>query len=193
VSSPVPELLERLRTGDQSALNEILPPLYDELHRIASRHLRAERPNHTLQATALVHEAYLKLFAGQEYRFADEVHFLAVSSRVMRQVLLDYARTRAAQKRSGVDRNSPLSPVLEVAGDGGVELLELIELDDAIKALAAEDESLARLVEMRYFGGMTAEETAEALGLSVHVVRHDLRFAQAWLRRKLNSVDNASS
>ena len=193
MSSPVPELLERLRTGDQSALNEILPPLYDELHRIASRHLRAERPNHTLQATALVHEAYLKLFAGQEYRFADEVHFLAVSSRVMRQVLLDYARTRAAQKRSGVDRNSPLSPVLEVAGDGGVELLELIELDDAIKALAAEDESLARLVEMRYFGGMTAEETAEALGLSVHVVRHDLRFAQAWLRRKLNSVDNSSS
>jgi RNA polymerase sigma factor (TIGR02999 family) len=168
--------------------------LYDELHRIASRHLRAERPNHTLQATALVHEAYLKLFAGQEYRFADEVHFLAVSSRVMRQVLLDYARTRAAQKRSGVDRNSPLSPVLEVAGDGGgVELLELIELDDAIKALASEDESLARLVEMRYFGGMTAEETAEALGLSVHVVRHDLRFAQAWLRRKLNSVDNCSS
>ena len=194
MSSPVPELLERLRTGDQSALNEILPPLYDELHRIASRHLRAERPNHTLQATALVHEAYLKLFAGQEYRFADEVHFLAVSSRVMRQVLLDYARTRAAQKRSGVDRNSPLSPVLEVAGDGGgVELLELIELDDAIKALASEDESLARLVEMRYFGGMTAEETAEALGLSVHVVRHDLRFAQAWLRRKLNSVDNCSS
>ena len=193
MSSQVPELLERLRTGDQSALNEILPPLYDELHRIASRHLRAERPNHTLQATALVHEAYLKLFAGQEYRFADEVHFLAVSSRVMRQVLLDYARTRAAQKRSGVDRNSPLSPVLEVAGDAGVELLELIELDDAIKALAAEDESLARLVEMRYFGGMTAEETAEALGRSVHVVRHDLRFAQAWLRRKLNSVDNCSS
>ena len=189
----MPELLERLRTGDQSALNEILPTLYDELHWIASRHLRAERPNHTLQATALVHEAYLKLFAGQEYRFADEVHFLAVSSRVMRQVLLDYARTRSAQKRSGVDRNSPLSPVLEVAGDGGVELLELIELDDAIKALAAEDESLARLVEMRYFGGMTAEETAEALGLSVHVVRHDLRFAQAWLRRKLNSVYNCSS
>jgi RNA polymerase sigma factor (TIGR02999 family) len=186
VSSPVPELLERLRTGDQSALNEILPPLYDELHRIASRHLRGERANHTLQATALVHEAYLKLFAGQERRFADEVHFLAVSSRVMRQVLLDYARSRATQKRAGVDRNSPLTTVLEVAGDGGVELLELIELDDAIKALAAEDEALARLVEMRYFGGMTAEETAEALGLSVHAVRHDLRFAQAWLRRKLN-------
>jgi RNA polymerase sigma factor (TIGR02999 family) len=185
----VPELLERLRTGDQSALNEILPPLYDELHRIASRHLRAERPNHTLQATALVHEAYLKLFAGQEQRFENEVHFLAVSSRVMRQVLLDYARTRATQKRSGVDRNSPVSAALEVASDGGVELLELIELDDAMKALALEDESLARLVEMRFFGGMTAEETAEALGLSVHVVRHDLRFAQAWLRRKLNSVD----
>ena len=183
----MPELLERLRTGDQSALNEILPPLYDELHRIASRHLRAERPNHTLQATALVHEAYLKLFAGQEYRFADEVHFLAVSSRVMRQVLLDYARTRAAQKRAGVDRNSPLSPVLEVAGDGGVELLELIELDDAIKALAAEDESLARLVEMRYFGGMTAEETAEALGISPATVKRDWTTAKAWLHHELTA------
>jgi RNA polymerase sigma factor (TIGR02999 family) len=193
VNSPVPELLERLRTGDQSALNEILPPLYDELHRIASRHLRAERPNHTLQATALVHEAYLKLFAGQEQRFANQVHFLAVSSRVMRQVLLDYARNRGAQKRAGVDRNSPSSTVLEVAGEDGIDLLELIELDDAMKALADEDESLARLVEMRYFGGMTAEETAEALGLSVHVVRHDLRFAQAWLRRKLNSAENFSS
>src|ERR1044072_5603341 len=90
VSAPVPKLVQRMRTGDQSALNELLPTLYDELHRIASRHLRAERTDHTLQATALVHEAYLKLFAGQERKFSDEVHFLAISSRVMRQVLLDY-------------------------------------------------------------------------------------------------------
>jgi len=186
VSAPVPDLLARLRTGDQSALNDLLPALYDQLRRIASRHLLGERRDHTLQPTALVHEAYLKIFAGRDQSFTDEVHFLAVASRVMRQVLVDYARGRSTQKRSAGDR-TPLSVTnLEVENDGGVELLELIELDDAIRALAAEDEQLARLVEMRYFGGMTAEETAEALGLSVHVVRHDLRYAQAWLRRKLD-------
>ena len=185
MSAPVPDLLAKLRTGDQSALNDLLPALYDQLHRIASRHLQAERRDHTLQPTALVHEAYLKLFAGRSQTFADEVHFLAVASRVMRQVLVDYARGRSSQKRSA-DKGVSLNTTLEVASDeGGMELHELIELDGAINALASEDERLARLIEMRYFGGMTAEESAEALGVSVHVVRHDLRFAQAWLRRKL--------
>lgn len=182
----MPELFERLRSGDESALNELTPALYEELHRIASRHLRGERPNHTLQATALVHEAYLKLFDAQQRKFEDQVHFLAVASRVIRQVLLDYARARATQKRSaGADKQVTWTANLEVKSGKGTELLELIELDDAIKALATEDESLARLIEMRYFGGMTAEETAAALGMSVHVVRHDLRFAQAWLHRRL--------
>lgn len=185
VSAPVPDLFVKLRNGDPDALNTLLPVLYDELHRIASRHLRAERSDHTLQPTALVHEAYLKLFAGQEQRFADEAHFLAVVSRVMRQVLVDYARSRAAQKRSGENRNVSFTTSLEVESETGVELLQLIELDGAIQALATEDESLARQIEMRYFGGMTAEEIAETLGASVHVVRHDLRYAQAWLRRKL--------
>jgi RNA polymerase sigma factor (TIGR02999 family) len=186
MSTPVPELFEKLRTGDPSALNELTPALYSELHRIASRHFSGERPNHTLQATALVHEAYLKLFDGTERRFTDKTHFLAVASRVMRQVLVDYARGRAAQKRSG-DKNVPWTASLEVRGGKGLQLIELIKLDSAIQALAAENESLAQLIEMRYFGGMTAEETAEALGISVHVVRHDLRFAQAWLRQKLTS------
>ena len=186
MSSPVPKLLEKFRTGDTSALNELTPALYNELHRIASRHLSGERPNHTLQATALVHEAYLKLFEGVERTFVGEVHFLAVASRVMRQVLVDYARSRATQKRSaGFDKNVSWTASVEVSSGRGMDLFELIKLDSAIKDLAAEDETLARLVEMRYFGGMTAEETAEALGLSVHVVRHDLRYAQAWLRRKL--------
>lgn len=183
----MPELFARLRTGDESALGELTPTLYGELHRIASRHLRGERPNHTLQATALVHEAYLKLIGVRERKFADEVHFLAVASRVMRQVLVDYARSRASQKRFGDSRRESLwTANLEVKGDDGMELIELIELDGAIEALAVENQSLARLIEMRYFEGMTAEESAEALGLSVHVVRHDLRFAQAWLRRKLS-------
>lgn len=187
MSASVPELIARLRTGDESALGELTPTLYGELRRIASRHLRGERSNHTLQATALVHEAYLKLIGARERQFADEVHFLAVASRVMRQVLVDYARSRSTQKRAGGARVEPLwTTTLEVKSDDGMELIELIELDQAIEALAAENEPLARLIEMRYFGGMTAEESAEALGLSVHVVRHDLRFAQAWLRRKLS-------
>ncbi|MBI3680811.1 MAG: sigma-70 family RNA polymerase sigma factor [Acidobacteria bacterium] len=191
MTSPVPQLLERLRTGDPSALNKLVSALYDELHRIAARHLRGERSDHTLQTTALVHEAYLRLFDGAERQFAGRVHFLAVASRVMRQVLVDYARARATKKRGGGVHGMPerigLTTGLEAGEEEGVEQLELIELDRALDALAREDESLARLVEMRYFGGMTAEETAEALGISVHIVRHDLRLAQAWLRRKLES------
>jgi RNA polymerase sigma factor (TIGR02999 family) len=187
VSASVPELFARLRTGDESALGELTPTLYGELRRIASRHLRAERPNHTLQATALVHEAYLKLMGVRERQFADEAHFLAVASRVMRQVLVDYARARATQKRAGDAQREPLwTTTIEFKAEEGTELVELIALDEAIDALAEENESLARLIEMRYFGGMTAEESAEALGLSVHSVRHDLRFAQAWLRRKMS-------
>lgn len=187
VSARVPHLVERLRTGDPSALNELTPALYEELHRIATRHLRGERSNHTLQATALVNEAYLKLFDSHAQQYADKVHFLAVASRVMRQVLVDYARARGRQKRSSGGENVPWTANLEVKSDHGLELIELVELDAAIEALATEKESLARLVEMRFFGGMTAEETAEALGLSVHAVRHDLRFAQAWLRRRLEN------
>jgi RNA polymerase sigma factor (TIGR02999 family) len=174
----VQQLFERLRTGDDSVLGELTPTLYRELHRIASHHMRGERPDHTLQPTALVHEAYLKLFDGAGRPIADKVHFLSLASRVMRQVLVDYARSRSSQKRSR-------PPNLEVKTDERMELLGLIELDDAIKELAAENESLARLIEMRYFGGMTAEETAEVLKESVHVVRHDLRYAHAWLRRRL--------
>lgn len=186
----MPQLFERLRTGDQSALNELVSALYEELHRIAARHLRRERSDHTLQTTALVHEAYLKLFDSPERQFNGRVHFLAVASRVMRQVLVDYAKARATKKRGGSGHSDPQrvawTTVLGAGGEARIDLLNLIEMDGALDALAQEDQSLARLIEMRYFGGMTAEETAEALGLSVHVVRHDLRLAQAWLRRKLD-------
>jgi RNA polymerase sigma factor (TIGR02999 family) len=185
VNTRLSELLGKFRDGDNAALQELAPVLYAELHRIAARHLSHERPDHTLQATALVHEAYLKLSDGAARTYTDEVHFLAVASRVMRQVLVDYARSRATEKRSAANKTEFRTASLEVSSARGVELFELIKLDDAIKSLAAEDESLARLIEMRYFGGMTAEETAEALGMSAHVVRHDLRYAQAWLRRKL--------
>jgi RNA polymerase sigma factor (TIGR02999 family) len=184
VTPGVPQLLERLRAGDESALNDLVKALYAELHLIAARHLRGERPGHTLQTTALVHEAYLKLVGDHPRGFADRVHFLAVVSRVMRQVLVDYARARATKKR---DRGATfvLTTAVDMEGNAGAEQIELLDLDRALDALAQEDKSLAKLIEMRYFGGMTAEETAEALGQSVHVVRHDLRLAQAWLRRTL--------
>jgi RNA polymerase sigma factor (TIGR02999 family) len=184
VTSSVSELLESLRSGDESALNELVKSLYHELHWIAAGKLRGERSAHTLQATALVHEAYLKLLGDRQRQFADRVHFLAVASRVMRQVLVDYARARGAKKRAG----DPVSLTTSLAVDGetGMEHVELLDLNSALEALAREDESLAQLIEMRYFGGMTAEETAEALSQSVHIVRHDLRLAQAWLRRNLN-------
>jgi RNA polymerase sigma factor (TIGR02999 family) len=176
--------IDRLRTADPAALNQLTDVLYQDLHRIAARQLRAERLGHTLQATALVHEAYVKLSDYGGRNFVDQAHFLAVASRVMRQLLVDYARSRATQKRSA-GGEAVHKTLVELPGEKGVELIDLIELDGAMQGLAEEDEKLARLVEMRYFGGMTAEESAEALGLSVHVVRHDLRFAQAWLRRRL--------
>ena len=161
------------------------PELYHQLRRIADRHLGGERKNHTLQATALVHEAYLKLDGLHQKAFNDEVHFLAVASRVMRQVLVDYARSRSALKRAGGKvREASCTTVLELKDECGPAIVDVIHLDDALAALAAENETLARLIEMRYFGGLTAEESAEALGISVHTVRHNLRYAQAWLRRR---------
>ena len=176
------------RAGAEHIPAELTHEVYDQLRRIADRHMGNERRNHTLQPTALVHEAYLKLNGVRERTFQDEVHFLAVASRVMRQVLLDHARSRSALKRSGGGlREESCRTVLELKEDGGPEIVDVIQLDDALSALATENVTLSRIVEMRYFGGLTAEESAEALGMSVHMVRHNLRFAQAWLRRKLRS------
>jgi RNA polymerase sigma factor (TIGR02999 family) len=191
---PVPELLARLRTGDKSALGDLVQALYDELHRIAASKLRAERIGHTLQSTALVNEVYLKLVGDGEHNYADRGHFLSVAARVMRQVLVDYARARATKKRSG----EPAAAIewttsVDVEGRIGCDQIELLDLDRTLDELAVEDESLATLIEMRYFGGMTAEESAEVLGKSVHVVRHDLRLAQAWLRRKLSQSRGGDS
>jgi RNA polymerase sigma-70 factor (ECF subfamily) len=181
------ELLDRLQTGDEAALNELVSLLYEELRRIAALHLRKERAPHTLQTTALVHEVYLKLMQDNQRGFTDKIHFLAVASRAMRHVLVDYARARAAKKRSG---NHPSGPErfswagFEVQGELQPSLLDL---DRALDALAQQDQHLAQLIQMRYFGGMTAEESAAVLDQSVHTVRHDLRLAQAWLRQLLHS------
>ena len=187
MSPSVSEFLVEPVSGSPMTVTEVSPDLYRELRRIAARHLGGERRNHTLQPTALVNEAYLKLANGQQQRFNDDVHFLSVASRVMRQVLIDYARSRATQKRNDPNGEAISATSIEVEGENGSQLMDLIALDDALAALAGENQRFARLIEMRYFGGMSAEETAEALGMSVHVVRHELRFAQAWLRRKLSS------
>jgi RNA polymerase sigma factor (TIGR02999 family) len=187
VKPRLPELLERSRAGDEAALNHLVTTLYAELRRVASRHLRGERTGHTLQTTALVHEVYLKL-AGDQWGFQDRTHFLSVASRVMRQVLVDYARARATRKRAGDEQGKlqPLTTGVQIEAKVPLAPVELLDLDAALDALAEEDGTLAQLIEMHYFGGLTAEESAEALGQSVHIVRHDLRLAQAWLSRRLS-------
>lgn len=161
--------------------------VYAALHRIAKGYLRKERSDHTLQPTALVNEAYLKLFGHLEIQFVDRAHFFAVVSQAMRRILVDHARSRRAVRRGSDGGRVPLSATIEVEASLGKAQMGILELDLALDALAEEKSSLAQLIEMRYFGGMTAEESAEVMGRSVHVVRHELRLAHAWLRRELAS------
>ena len=173
-------LLARACAGESKALDQLLPLVYDELHRLAQAALRRDRSGHTLQPTALLNEAYLRLFGSQLPEFRDRAHFLGIAARVMRQVLVDYARARRAQKR---DPGLPV--VLQYHAVLSSPRGDLLELDTALDKLDQEDPRLATLIEMRFFAGMTAEETASARSESVHVVRHDLRYAQARLRRIL--------
>lgn len=196
VDGPITHLLRRVGAGDAVASEELLTIVYAELHRVAQRHLRGERPGHTLQATELVNEAYLKIFGGSEATFPDRAHFLAFASRLMRSILVDHARAKNAAKRGGDLQWVPADTSLEIAVDdidSADHLISLLDLNSAIDALSEEHPSAARAIEMRYFGGMTAEETALAVGRTVHVVQHDLRFAHAWLRRRLTSPTTDSS
>lgn len=189
VNSDITLLLKRVQSGDKSALDRLLPLVYAELSRIAERQLRHERPDHTLQASALVHEAYLKMFRAQPPEFENRLHFYRVVARMMRQILVDYARAHGAEKRAGQAQRVEWGPLTdaEAAVGSGNQSYEMIEIHDALEALAKENGEMAELIELRYFSGLTAEETADLLGKSVHVVRHDLRFAHAWLKRKLST------
>jgi RNA polymerase sigma factor (TIGR02999 family) len=180
---PITQLLSQLRAGDESARGELMEVVYTTLHQIAKSQLRKERPDHTLQPTALVNEAYLKIFGHSTIDFVDRAHFFAIVSQAMRRILVDHARARATARRNGA--RISLNTEAEAKADKGSGQMSLLDLDLAMEALAREKTSLAQLIEMRYFGGMSAEETAEVLGRSVHVVRHDLRLAHAWLRREL--------
>jgi len=181
----VTRLLHRVREGDRTALEELMPLVYTELRRIAGSFMRRQPPEHTLQPTALVNEAFLKLFQDGEPQIADRVHFLALMSRVMRQVLVDSARAHVAAKRGGGEKRVPWETSLEVAGEHATEHIKLLDLHRALEGLEREEPSLAEVIEMHYFGGMTAEEVALALDRSAHVVRHQLRVGRAWLRREL--------
>ena len=185
-SSEATRLLERLSAGDAEAAGELLPLLYAELRRVAGRAMGSERADHTLQPTALVHEAYLRL-VGSEVRFESRAHFVRVAARAMRNVLVDHARARAAQKRGDGHERVPLDDVLAAYEE---RQLDVVTLHDAVERLLEIDEDLGRLVELRYFAGLTIEETARVLDVSTATVERSWRVARLWLRRELGAGED---
>jgi RNA polymerase sigma factor (TIGR02999 family) len=181
LSHPVTELLVRWKAGDQEALEALIPLVYKELRDIARCHLRRERPEHTLQSAALVHEAYLRLVDQRPFDTENRAHFLAVASRLMRQILVDYARSHGAAKR-GADRRVELDASLVLPQ---VRTTDVVALDDALNDLSSLDEQQGRIVELRFFGGLATEEIAEVLGISPSTVKRDWNVAKAWLTRQM--------
>ena len=169
--------------GDQTALERLMPLVYEELRRMARRYMNRQRPGHTLQSAALVNEAYLRLIDSNQVQWQDRTHFFAVSAQLMRRVLVDFARARSNLKRGGGALRVALDEAPESAADRGADL---IALDDALNALAAMNPRQSQIVELRYFGGLSEEETAEALKISTRTVRRDWSLARAWLYRELS-------
>jgi RNA polymerase sigma factor (TIGR02999 family) len=183
----VSELLGRWRAGDQDALHALVPLIYDELHRLAHHYLRGERSGHTLQTTALVHEAYLRLMQQGPFQTQDREHFIAIAARLMRQILVDSARSYRAAKR-GPDCKIELNEDFEQRQRQPVDV---VALDDALTDLAKRDVQQARIVELRFFGGLTVEETAALLGVSAATVGREWSMAKAWLSREMRRGDDA--
>jgi RNA polymerase sigma factor (TIGR02999 family) len=180
-SGDVTRLLLRWRQGDDGALEALVPLVYDELRRLAARYLGAERSDHTLQPTALVHEAYARLVSAK-VEWNDRVHFFAVAAGLMRRILVDHAKTRRRVKRGGGAARVSLDEVALVTSEPSVELLAL---DRALTRMAAFDERKSKVVELHFFGGLTYDETAAALGVSQSTVLRELRLARAWLHREM--------
>jgi RNA polymerase sigma factor (TIGR02999 family) len=181
------ELLARARSGDEKAVSALLPVVYDELRRLAASYLRRERPGQTLQATALVHEAYVRLVGEGKQPWQDRAHFIAIAALSMRQILVERARRRQAAKRGGDPERITLDDhVLGQAPAHGDGQVDLVALDAALDRLAAEQPRQARIVELRYFGGLSVEECAEALHISPATVKRDWTLARAWLKRALS-------
>jgi RNA polymerase sigma factor (TIGR02999 family) len=180
--SPVTELLRAWSGGDEAALDALIPLVEAELRRLARGYMARERRGHTLQTSALVNEAFMRLVGARQVGWHDRAHFLGIAARLMRRVLVDHARTRGVRKRGGGDYKVPLDDGMAVSPAPDFNLLAL---DRALEALAAVDERKSRVIEMRFFGGMTVEETAEALHVSPDTVKRDWRLAKLWLLREL--------
>jgi RNA polymerase sigma factor (TIGR02999 family) len=181
-SATITQLLVQWSRGEQHALDALTPMVYQELRRMARRHLRRERPDHTLESTALVHEAYLRLIDQSNIQWQNRNHFFALVSELIRRILVDYARNRMAAKRGG--QNIKLS-LDEAIAAPEKKNLDLVALDDALQELAARDPRQSRIVELRYFGGLTLETTADVLGISLATVKRDWLLAKAFLKREL--------
>jgi RNA polymerase sigma factor (TIGR02999 family) len=182
-SAEVTRLLVELRSGNPEAEAKLIPLVYQHLHRLAASYMRGERPDHTLQTTALVNETYLRLVPQKGTGWRDRAHFFGVAARLMREILVEHARARRAGKRGGMVEKLPLDQTLEFSPERS---RELIELDDALKSLKQLDPQQARVVELRFFGGLTVEETAEVLRISPRTVKRDWAVARAWLHGELS-------
>jgi RNA polymerase sigma factor (TIGR02999 family) len=179
----ITQMLQEWSDGKEEVLDQLLPHVYAELRRQAARHLRRERPDHTLQTTALVHEAYMKLVDQRDVRWESRAHFFAIASQAMRRILVDYARARRREKRGGGDIRLSLAAAEEVASDP--KGVDLIALDEALTRLSALDQQQSRVVELRYFSGLSLEETAEILNISRATAAREWNMARAWLHREL--------
>ena len=180
----ITQLLNDLSEGNNVAIEKLLPLVYDELRKISSKYLRDEYRQHTLQTTELVHEAYLKLIGDQKISWQNRAHFFGIAARTMRQILVDYARKRNAVKRGGGERKLTLdqTPLLSEVSDE-----KILALDEALKRLESIEERSSKIVELRYFSGLTIEETAEILQISPATVKRDWNFAKAWLYREIQN------
>jgi RNA polymerase sigma factor (TIGR02999 family) len=184
------ELLRAWSQGDSSALDRLIPLVYEELHRLARRYMRQERPDHTLQATSLVNEAYLRLIDVNHVEFRNRTHFLALAAQMMRRILVEFARNRHRQKRGGRAVRLSLDEVQELPGSTAPDV---VALSDALNGLATFDARMSQVVELRFFGGLTVEETAQVLTVSPETVMRDWKTAKAWLLREIKREPMASS
>ncbi len=175
-------LLLKWGQGDEAALEQLMPLVHHELHQIARRHMGHEGPGHSLQATALVNEAYLRLVDARGVPWQDRAHFLAVAARIMRRILVDHARARHSQKRGGAAARVSFDEALLVSNE---QAQDFVALDDALEALARFDARKSRVVELRFFGGLSVQEAAVVLGVSIDTVMRDWRLAKAWLQREM--------
>lgn len=181
--NPISVILKDWSGGNQASADVLLSLVYDELRKIAAQYLRRERSGHTLQPTALVHEAYIKLIDISDINWQDRAHFFAVSANVMRHILVDHARARLSEKRGGGAQRIAIDDAISLSSEPD---LDLLAVDEALNELAVFDEQQSRIVELRFFGGLTIEETAHVAGISQATVKREWTMAKAWLFRKLN-------